>query len=79
VYGVLGSYQLYVSIKKIIWVSLLALMCFVIVPFVIFLVNFIVSALYNLLAFLPFLFPGLVLCILVTAGLVFYIKKKSIN
>lgn len=58
VYGILGSYDLYVRIKKVIWLSLLALMYFIIIPFAFFLINMLSSLAYNTLALMLFISPG---------------------
>lgn len=54
---ILGDWQLYKGIKKIVWIFLMALMFFYIVPFIVFILNSIISFFFNILIFILYLFP----------------------
>lgn len=54
---ILGDWQLYKSIKKIVWVSLMLLMFIYVVPFIVYILNTIISFFFNVFNLILYLFP----------------------
>lgn len=71
------AFKTYNEIKKIIWGLLLLAMYFYIVPFVINTVNQFISLIYNLVAFLLYLFPPAGLALIVYGTIIFSIKRAK--
>lgn len=73
----LGDWQLYNSIKKILWGSLMLLMYFWIVPKVVDLLNSIISFLYNILNLILYLFPPMGASLIIfSVGYYVIVKSK---
>lgn len=72
-----GNISLYKAVKAFIWGLLLLAMYFYIVPFVINIVNQFISLIYNLVAFLLYLFPPAGLALIVYGTIIFSIKRAK--
>ncbi len=75
-YAVNGDWQSFKDAKKIVWIILMGLMYFIIVPTTVSIINHVLSFGYNLLNFVVYLFPpfGVAALIAFVAG---YIKTKN--
>jgi len=73
-YQFLGDWRSYKEAKSIIWILLMALMFFVIVPKVVDLLNGVISIVYNILALILYALPPVGISIVLFL-IYFYIKK----
>lgn len=80
IFGKLFGYTFYKGLKKIVRIGLIALMYFVIVPFVADLLNTILTRWYNCIRYIGFITPALWVWLMLFAVVVllhFYHKKSS--
>ncbi|MDC1205343.1 hypothetical protein N8083_00650 [Candidatus Pacebacteria bacterium] len=77
VVGGLGDWGLYHGLKKIIWVGLMAMMYFWIVPFVVEVLNVTISFFYNILNLVLYLLPSVGISI--ALFLVYFLMKKALE
>jgi len=73
----LGDWRLYKDIKAIIWISLMLVMYFFVVPKVVDLLNSLISIFYNLLIFILYLMPPLGVSIILIIAIILVINKYS--
>ncbi len=76
-YQVIGDWQAYKEAKKIIWLLLMGLMFFIIVPVTVGVLNYIISFGYNIFNLLVFLFPPFGLAFVVSIG--YFVFKRNVN
>jgi hypothetical protein len=75
VVGGLGDWGLYNDMKKLLWLVLMGVMFFWIIPFVVYVLNTTISFFYNVLNFVLYLLPGVGISIAVF--LVYFLVKKA--
>ncbi|QQS58912.1 hypothetical protein IPN35_04955 [Candidatus Peregrinibacteria bacterium] len=74
---ILGDFRAYKEIKGIIWGGLLLLMYFKIVPWCVGIINEGISFLYNITAFVLYLFPPLGISLILFGGFFLIRKRKN--
>lgn len=72
---ILGDWKLYKDTKKFIWISLILIMYFSVVPKIIYFLNTIISIIYNLLGFVLYLSPPLGISLIIFIVVHILIKK----
>ncbi len=77
VVGGLGDWGLYHGLKKILWIGLMAMMYFWIVPFVVEVLNVTISFFYNALNLILYLLPAV--GISVAVFVVYFLFKKALE
>lgn len=75
---VLGDWRSYKEIKGVIWIGLMLLMYFKIVPWFVSVLNVIVSFFYNIFGFVLYSVPSLIISLLILSPFIL-IKKFSFN
>lgn len=75
--GGLGDWGLYHGLKKILWIGLMAMMYFWIVPFVVDVLNVTISFFYNVLNLILYMLP--VVGISIAVFLVYFLLKKALE
>ena len=78
-YRILGDWQSFREAKAIIWVVLMALMFFVIVPTVVGILNAVLSFGYNVIALLLYLCPPLGAALILFLFYVYFKKKYAVR
>ncbi len=76
-YQIIGDWQSYKEAKRIIWLLLMGLMFFIIVPFTVSVLNHIISFGYNILNFAIYIFPPLGIAAILAIGY-FYFKRTAL-
>jgi len=74
-YQIVGDWRTFKEVKAVIWVLLMGIMFFAIVPFVINLLNGIISIGYNLFAFILYAFPPVGISIIIFAFYLYFKKQ----
>lgn len=76
-YQVIGDWQAYKEAKKIIWLLLMGLMFFIIVPITVSILNHIISFGYNIFNFVIYIFPPLGIAAILAIAY-FYFKRTAL-
>jgi hypothetical protein len=76
--GALGDWQLFRAIKGIIWGALILIMYFWIVPWVVKMLNVIVSFFFNIINLILYLFPPLGVSLIIVGVGYIILKRKSV-
>ncbi len=76
-YQIIGDWQAYKEAKKIIWLLLMGLMFFIIVPFTVSVLNHIISFGYNILNFFIYIFPPFGIAVILATGY-FFFKRTAL-
>lgn len=75
--GTRGGYRAYKEMKALIWLGLILGMYFIIVPFVIRLLNAVISFFYNLFALILYLSPPFGIAVLIFGAWYYWISVKG--
>lgn len=75
-YRIIGNYWVYKKAKKNIWVFLMLIMFFIIVPIIVNLLNGVISIVYNVFIFLLYILPSLTISTTIV-GIYFYFRRKD--